>query len=64
LISIPQNNNLQQNIDYMHSLAAMPYPVQATAFWAIELAYNQGWHNCVMPLHHLQIDGEMHLQNM
>ncbi len=29
--------------DYMHSLAAMPYPVQATAFWAIELAYNQGW---------------------
>ncbi len=29
--------------DYMNSLAAMPYPVQATAFWAIELAYNQGW---------------------
>ena len=29
--------------DYMHSLATMPYPVQATAFWAIELAYNQGW---------------------
>lgn len=29
--------------DYMHSLAAMPYPVQATALWAIELAYNQGW---------------------
>ncbi len=29
--------------DYMYSLAAMPYPVQATAFWAIELAYNQGW---------------------
>lgn len=29
--------------DFMHSLAAMPYPVQATAFWAIELAYNQGW---------------------
>ena len=23
--------------DYMHSLAAMPHPVQATAFWAIEL---------------------------
>ena len=21
----------------------MPYAVQATAFWAIELAYNQGW---------------------
>ena len=29
--------------DYMHSLAPMPYPVQATAFWTIELAYNQGW---------------------
>lgn len=29
--------------DYMHSLSAMPHPVQATAFWAIELAYNQGW---------------------
>lgn len=29
--------------DYMHSLAAMPYPVQATALWAIEFAYNQGW---------------------
>ena len=37
--------------DYMHSLAAMPYPVQATAFWAIELAYNQGWQlPGVMPL--------------
>ena len=29
--------------DYMHSLSAMPHPVQATALWAIELAYNQGW---------------------
>jgi thiaminase/transcriptional activator TenA len=29
--------------DYMHSLATMPYPVQATALWAIEFAYNQGW---------------------
>jgi thiaminase len=28
---------------FMHSLGEMPYPVQATAFWAIELAYNQGW---------------------
>lgn len=27
----------------MQSLADKPYPVQATAFWAIELAYNQGW---------------------
>ena len=29
--------------NYMESLAAMPYAVQATALWAIELAYNQGW---------------------
>jgi thiaminase/transcriptional activator TenA len=29
--------------DYMYSLADMPYPVLATALWAIELAYNQGW---------------------
>lgn len=29
--------------DYMHSLATKPYPVQATALWAIEFAYNQGW---------------------
>lgn len=29
--------------DYMQSLSAMPYAVQATALWAIELAYNQGW---------------------
>ena len=29
--------------DYMSNLATMPYAVQATVFWAIELAYNQGW---------------------
>jgi thiaminase/transcriptional activator TenA len=29
--------------EFMDSLAAMPYPVQAAALWAIELAYNQGW---------------------
>jgi thiaminase len=28
---------------FMGSLADAPYAVQATAFWAIELAYNQGW---------------------
>ena len=27
----------------MESLTAAPYAVQATAFWAIEAAYNQGW---------------------
>jgi formylaminopyrimidine deformylase / aminopyrimidine aminohydrolase len=35
--------------NYMESLAAMPYAVQATTLWAIELAYNQGW----------QLPGEM-----
>ena len=29
----------------MRSLSTAPYVVQATAFWAIELAYNQGWQN-------------------
>ncbi|AFY75583.1 MAG: TenA family transcriptional regulator [Hydrococcus sp. C42_A2020_068] len=28
---------------YMAQTNEMPYPVQATAFWAIELAYNQAW---------------------
>jgi thiaminase len=32
-----------QYCDYMASLATAAYPVQATAFWAIEAAYNQGW---------------------
>lgn len=27
----------------MAGLALEPYPVQATALWAIEYAYNQGW---------------------
>lgn len=29
--------------EFMASLASAPYAVQATAFWAIEAAYNQGW---------------------
>ncbi|MFQ5864379.1 MAG: TenA family transcriptional regulator [bacterium] len=28
---------------FMTDLALEPYPVQATAFWAIEFAYNQAW---------------------
>lgn len=28
---------------FMRSLSTQSYAVQATAFWAIELAYNQGW---------------------
>lgn len=33
----------QEYCGYIASLANAAYPVQATAFWAIELAYNQGW---------------------
>lgn len=29
--------------DFMGNLVNAPYPVQATAVWAIEYAYNQGW---------------------
>ena len=34
---------------YLYSLNGMPYALQATALWAIEYAYNQGW----------QLPGEM-----
>lgn len=33
----------EEYCQYMESLAPAPYAVQATAFWAIELSYNQGW---------------------
>ena len=33
----------QRYCEFMQRLAGQPYAVQATAFWAIELAYNQGW---------------------
>ncbi|MDF5726472.1 MAG: TenA family transcriptional regulator [Rhizonema sp. PD38] len=29
--------------EYMQSITDKPYAVQATAFWAIEFSYNQGW---------------------
>ena len=32
-----------QYCEYLESVAFMPYAVQVTALWAIELAYNQGW---------------------
>lgn len=35
--------NCTEYCGYMASLALTPYAVQATAFWAIEAAYNQGW---------------------
>lgn len=33
----------EQYCTFMAGLALEPYPVQATALWAIEYAYNQGW---------------------
>ncbi|WP_292703902.1 hypothetical protein [Nostoc sp. NMS2] len=42
-LNIKKQPTCREYCEYMHSLADKPYPVQATAFWAIELAYNQGW---------------------
>jgi thiaminase/transcriptional activator TenA len=42
-LDVPKQPTCVAYCDYMRSLAATPYVVQATAFWAIELAYNQGW---------------------
>jgi len=33
----------QTYCEFMVAVAEQPYAVQATTFWAIELAYNQGW---------------------
>ncbi|MDA0267489.1 MAG: TenA family transcriptional regulator [Cyanobacteria bacterium] len=42
-LDVPRQETCQTYCDLMGNLAHAPYPVQATAFWAIELAYNQGW---------------------
>lgn len=42
-LNTPRQTTCQQYCDWMANLAATPYPVQATALWAIEYAYNQGW---------------------
>ncbi len=42
-LTVPRQRTCQTYCDVMQSLAGQPYAVQATAFWAIELAYNQGW---------------------
>lgn len=42
-LDVPRQETCQTYCDFMGNLAHAPYPVQATAFWAIELAYNQGW---------------------
>ena len=42
-LSTPPQPTCQRYCEFMASLAIAPYPVQATALWAIEYAYNQGW---------------------
>lgn len=39
----PRQLPCQIYCDFMGNLAHTPYGVQATALWAIEYAYNQGW---------------------
>lgn len=42
-LKTPSQPTCQQYCEFMTSLATAPYAVQATALWAIEYAYNQGW---------------------
>jgi formylaminopyrimidine deformylase / aminopyrimidine aminohydrolase len=39
----PKQPTCTEYCQYMASLATAPYFIQATAFWAIESSYNQGW---------------------
>jgi thiaminase len=42
-LTTPKQPTCAEYCDFMNHLPTMTYPVQATAFWAIELSYNQGW---------------------
>ncbi|NEQ49087.1 MAG: TenA family transcriptional regulator [Leptolyngbya sp. SIO3F4] len=42
-LDLPLQPTCQNYCSFMTDLAHEPYPVKATGFWAIELAYNQGW---------------------
>lgn len=42
-LATPRQPTCDRYCEVMASLAIAPYPVQATALWAIEYAYNQGW---------------------
>jgi formylaminopyrimidine deformylase / aminopyrimidine aminohydrolase len=42
-LDAPRHTTCVNYCSYMAQLADAPYAVQATALWAIELAYNQGW---------------------
>lgn len=38
-----QQETCKQYCEYLEVVGTIPYAVQATSLWAIELAYNQGW---------------------
>ena len=42
-LSSPAQATCLEYCQFMNSLTSADYAVQATALWAIELAYNQGW---------------------
>jgi formylaminopyrimidine deformylase / aminopyrimidine aminohydrolase len=43
ILSAPKQPTCTEYCQFMGDLASSPYAVQATAFWAIEASYNQGW---------------------
>ena len=42
-LATPPQPTCREYCQFMEQLSILPYAVQATAFWAIESAYNQGW---------------------
>jgi thiaminase/transcriptional activator TenA len=42
-LETPMQETCKRYCEFMTNLALEPYVIQATAFWAIELAYNQAW---------------------
>ncbi|EDX86818.1 TENA/THI-4 family [Synechococcus sp. PCC 7335] len=42
-LSVARQPTCQTYCQFMRSQATQPYAIQAVTFWAIELAYNQGW---------------------
>ncbi|MDJ0701762.1 MAG: TenA family transcriptional regulator [Leptolyngbyaceae cyanobacterium MO_188.B28] len=42
-LATPPQPACRQYCQFMEQLSTLPYAVQATAFWSIESAYNQGW---------------------
>lgn len=42
-LNVQKQPTCQRYCHFMQTLWDTPYAVQATVFWAIELAYNQGW---------------------